>query len=269
MATDAIDARQLAAVGLAVEPGDKIGLATSSHDYDNPLEVVETDAIEWQNPNGNWWTARVTLRGVSGGEHEIVAVGGEHRARDYVSRSSRRVQRLGDVEADDPVEDRWCGRCGTGPMAEALVEAHTDLVHDGGPIVYDVPPEEEGLAGDGEPLDEQLSDETVEMFGEPDENEQPVRFRDWSNRPRAGSLRGMNTSLPDDVTAPQIQAAVRHADVQTIDDVCEVVGLEVEGGSANKRGVMREALQKLGLYEDLDDPEGERRRDPRAQGAGT
>lgn len=191
MRADTVSAEELVAVCETIRPGETCELATALYDYKNPLEVVETRVTEWLNPNGNWKTARLELLGNNGGEHTITAVEGSQLARDFISKGSHLVHRVG--PAGGRVEKPfWCARCGKGPMTEEGVKRHNGHVHDGGPIIWDVEPDEDALVGDGEPTDE-LSEETVEMFGEPEREPAPsgrtVRpgpegFRDWQNKPQ-------------------------------------------------------------------------------------
>lgn len=99
MSADTISTEQLVEVCEAVEPGDEVELENASLAYKNPLEVVETDVVEWLNPNGNWFTAVLVLEGNQGGEHRIAAVEGDLGPRDYTSGSYYKVYNL------DPVGD--------------------------------------------------------------------------------------------------------------------------------------------------------------------
>ena len=87
---------------------------------------------------------------------------------------------------------------------------------------------------------------------------EPTRFTDYDEIDVAGDLRGMDVEVPDGVDAEGVHTAVRSGTCETIDDVCRFLGVEIDG-AGHPRGAMRQVLIRLGLYEELPDPERERR----------
>lgn len=95
---------------------------------------------------------------------------------------------------------------------------------------------------------------SVDRNGGRPEADVPRWERDWSQRTPAGEIGGVVGPVPEGVTAERLRAAVREDDVETIGDVCQVLGLDLGRGGVGRGGI-RQALHNLGLYDDLDDPE--------------
>lgn len=87
---------------------------------------------------------------------------------------------------------------------------------------------------------------------------EPIRFVDYDNLEDPPSLDTILADVPDGVTPERIQAAVQSGECHTIDDVCAFIGVEVDG-NGHPIGAMRDVLQRLDLYDELLDPEGDRR----------
>lgn len=85
------------------------------------------------------------------------------------------------------------------------------------------------------------------------------RWVDFSQREPAGSLSGLDVHVPEGVTPARVRAAVDRPDVETIDDVCRVLGIPISNHGRH-RGMMRKVLMRLDAYDELPDPERERAR---------
>lgn len=114
---------------------------------------------------------------------------------------------------------------------------------------------------DGELLGEDVESVEPDVDDGPDdpssETPEPVPFVDYANQDHDDvTLSGIPVDVPDGVTADSLQDAVRSGDCRTIGDVCDWIGLELDGNGTG-RGAVRSALHRLGLYEELDDPEGD------------
>lgn len=84
MTSDALDVQDLADIATTVSPGDEVELENSSTRYKNPLEVIDAQAVTFENPlAGDWTAARVRLQGARGGEHDIRGVDELRPVRDH------------------------------------------------------------------------------------------------------------------------------------------------------------------------------------------
>lgn len=83
MTTDALTTTDIYDTTSSLEPGDKVSLTTSTHDYKNPLTVTDAEATTFENPlTGDWIAIELTLEGAQGGIHHIHGVEDHHALRD-------------------------------------------------------------------------------------------------------------------------------------------------------------------------------------------